>query len=49
MCVTVCVKHIRRKRGFKQIMWDVVELFDLAQDRDKWRAVLNAVIVLTVS
>jgi len=34
-CVNICFKHIRRKLGFKQIIWDVLDWFDLAQDRDK--------------
>jgi hypothetical protein len=45
MCVNVCVKHIRRKLGFKQMICDVVDCFDLAQDKDKWRVVVNTVIV----
>jgi hypothetical protein len=29
--------------GHEEIRWEDVDLIDVAQDRDKWRAVVNAV------
>jgi hypothetical protein len=34
---------------FKEICWEGVDWIYLAQDRDKWRAVVNAVINFQVS
>ena len=34
------------KTDFKDILWDGVDWIDLAQDRDSWRAVVNAVTKL---
>jgi hypothetical protein len=31
-----------------EIRWDGVDWFDLAQDRDKWRALVNTVMNLRV-
>jgi hypothetical protein len=36
------------KMGLREIGWGVVELIHLAQDRDRWRAVVNAVMKLRV-
>jgi hypothetical protein len=36
------------KLDLGEIVWGVVNWIDLAQDRDKWRAVANAVINLRV-
>jgi hypothetical protein len=32
----------------REIGWDGVDLVDLAQDRDKWRALVNTVMNLRV-
>jgi len=32
----------------QEVEWDGMDLIDLAQDRDKWRAVVNAVMNLWV-
>jgi hypothetical protein len=37
------------KMDFREIGWDGIEWIDLAQDREKWRALVNAVINLQVS
>jgi hypothetical protein len=34
------------KTDFKEILWDGVDWIDLAQDRDSWWAVVNAVLKL---
>jgi hypothetical protein len=34
---------------FREIGWDCMEWIDLAQDRDQWRALENAVMILQVS
>jgi hypothetical protein len=34
------------KMDLREIGWDGVELFELAQDRDQWRALLNTVMNL---
>ena len=41
----------RRKweNDIKEVGWDGVNWIDLAQGRDKWRAVLNALLHLRVS
>jgi hypothetical protein len=36
------------KINFREIGWDGVDWLDLAQDRDQWRALVNAVINLRV-
>jgi hypothetical protein len=33
---------------FREIVWEGVEWIHLAQDRDRWRAVVNAVMNLRV-
>jgi hypothetical protein len=32
------------KIGFEEVGWVGMDWFDLAQDRDRWRAVVNAVM-----
>jgi hypothetical protein len=36
------------KMDFREIGWDGMDWIDLAQDRDQWRALLNAVMNLRV-
>jgi hypothetical protein len=36
------------KMDFKEIGWDTMDRIDLAQDRDHWRALVNAVMNLRV-
>jgi len=36
------------KIGFKEIGWESVDWTDLAQDTDRWRALVNAVMKLWV-
>jgi hypothetical protein len=36
------------KMDLREIGWDVMDLIDLAQDRDKWRALVNAAMNLRV-
>jgi hypothetical protein len=36
------------KIDLREIGWDVVDWFDLAQDRDQWRALVNTVMNLRV-
>jgi hypothetical protein len=36
------------KMDFREIFWGVVECIHLAQDRDRWRAVVSAVMNLRV-
>jgi hypothetical protein len=36
------------KKDHREIGWDGMEWIDQAQDRDKWRALVNAVINLRV-
>jgi hypothetical protein len=36
------------KMYLREILWDGVDWTDLAQDRDKWRAVVNTVMNLRV-
>jgi hypothetical protein len=36
------------RMDFKEIRWEGVEWINLAQDRDQWRAVVNAVMNLWV-
>jgi hypothetical protein len=36
------------KMDLREIGWGVVEWIELAQDRDRWRAVVNAVMNLRV-
>jgi hypothetical protein len=35
--------------GLREIGWDDMDWIDLAEDRDQWRALVNAVIKLRVS
>ena len=44
-------KHRRKdsiKMGLRWVEWEGIELLYLAQDRDRWRAVVNAVMNLRV-
>jgi hypothetical protein len=41
-----CVDNIKMDLG--EVGWDVIDWIDLAQDMDKWRAVVNAVMNLRV-
>jgi hypothetical protein len=36
------------KMDFREIRWDGLDLIDLAQDRDQWRALVNTVMNLRV-
>jgi hypothetical protein len=36
------------KMGLREIGWDGVDLIDMAQDRDQWRALVNTVLNLWV-
>jgi hypothetical protein len=36
------------KMDLREIGWDGIDWMDLAQDRDKWRALVNAVMNLRV-
>jgi hypothetical protein len=36
------------KMNLREIGWDVVDWMDMAQDRDKWRALVNTVLKLRV-
>jgi hypothetical protein len=36
------------KMGLREIGWDGMDCIDLAQDRDQWRALVNAVMNLRV-
>jgi hypothetical protein len=36
------------KMDLKEIIWDGTDWFNLAQDRDQWRALVNAVMNLRV-
>jgi hypothetical protein len=36
------------KIDLREIRWDGMDLFDLAQDRDRWRTLLSTVINLCV-
>jgi hypothetical protein len=42
-----CVDNI--KMDLREIGWDGVDWIDVAQDRDQWRALVNAVMNLRVS
>jgi hypothetical protein len=42
-----CVDSI--KMDLREIGWDDMDWIDLAQDRDQWRALVNAVMNLWVS
>jgi hypothetical protein len=41
-----CVDNI--KMDPREVGWDGMDLIDLAQDRDRWRAYVNAVMNLRV-
>jgi hypothetical protein len=36
------------KMDLREILWDVVDWINLAQDRDQWRALVNMVMNLRV-
>jgi hypothetical protein len=36
------------KMDLREIGWDVVDWMDMAQDRDKWRALVNTILNLRV-
>jgi hypothetical protein len=36
------------KMDLREIGWDVMDWFDLAQDRNQWRALVNTVMNLLV-
>jgi hypothetical protein len=36
------------KMDLREIGWDGVDLIDMAQDRDQWRAIVNTVLNLRV-
>jgi hypothetical protein len=36
------------KMDFKEVGWAGMDCIDLAQDRDRWRALVNAVMILRV-
>jgi hypothetical protein len=36
------------KMDLREIVWDGVDWIDMAQDRDQWRALVNAVLNLRV-
>jgi hypothetical protein len=36
------------KMDFREIVWDVMDWNDLAQDRDRWKALVNTVVNLRV-
>jgi hypothetical protein len=36
------------KLDLREIRWDSMDLFDLAQDRDQWRVLVNTVLNLQV-
>jgi hypothetical protein len=36
------------KMALREIGWDGIDLIDLSQDRDQWRALMNAVMNLRV-
>jgi transposase len=36
------------KMGLREVGWDGMDWIDLARDRDRWRALVNAVINLRV-
>jgi hypothetical protein len=36
------------KMDFREIGWDIMDWIDLAQDRDRWRALVNTVMNLRV-
>jgi hypothetical protein len=36
------------KMDLKDIVWDGIDLIDLAQDRDQWRALVNTLMILRV-
>jgi hypothetical protein len=37
------------KMGLREVGWRAIDWIDLAQNRDRWRAVVNAVMNLLVS
>jgi hypothetical protein len=41
-----CVNNI--KMDLREIGWDAMDWIDLTQDRDQWRALVNAVMNLRV-
>jgi len=38
----------KSKMDLKEVGWAVMDWIDLAQDRDRWRALVNAVMILRV-
>jgi hypothetical protein len=36
------------KMDLREIVWDDMDWIDVAQDRDKWRAPVNTVMILRV-
>jgi hypothetical protein len=43
-----CRRVANIKMNLREIGWDGIERIDLAQDRDRWRALVNSVETLRV-
>jgi CRISPR/Cas system-associated protein Cas7 (RAMP superfamily) len=44
----LCIRKDNIKTDLKEVGWGVTDWIDLAQDRDRWQALLNAVMNLRV-